>query len=242
MNIIKLDAIDSTNRYLKDMAVKSSLPDFTVVMTNEQYGGRGQMGTIWQSEPGKNLIFSVLKRLQRFAIVQQFDLNMVVSLGVQAFLTDLEIPNVSVKWPNDILSGTSKICGILIENMFSGGNLRSSVIGIGLNVNQVHFQYLPQAGSLKLIMNTHYEIDELLHLLLNAMSASLKDFQNRDREKLRANYENVLFRKDQVSTFKGKDEQLFTGIIKGVSQIGKLQVETENGLKAFGFKEVELCY
>ncbi|MGB5554991.1 MAG: biotin--[acetyl-CoA-carboxylase] ligase [Flavobacteriaceae bacterium] len=125
MRIIKLDATDSTNTHLKFLVQSGLAEDLTTVVAKQQRNGRGQMGTRWQSEPGKNLTFSVLKLLDGMAIENVFQLNVMVSLGIVAALEQLQIPDVSVKWPNDIMSGNLKICGILIENTFSNGQIQS---------------------------------------------------------------------------------------------------------------------
>ena len=139
MHIIKLNAIDSTNSYLKNMVEINNLENYTVVTAESQNAGRGQLGTVWESEYGKNLTFSMLVRVKGFKIEDQFYLSMAISLGVLNALK----PNVNnllyVKWPNDILAEKDKLCGILIENVLSGSNIKHSIIGVGLNVNQDQF-------------------------------------------------------------------------------------------------------
>ena len=129
MQIIKLDATDSTNTYLKKLMHSKKLEDFTIVAANQQLNGRGQMGTKWESEPGKNLTFSVLKNFKNYQIQEQFLLNIITSLAVYNTLKNLFIPDLRVKWPNDIMSGNFKICGILIENNLKNNGIQSSIIG-----------------------------------------------------------------------------------------------------------------
>jgi BirA family biotin operon repressor/biotin-[acetyl-CoA-carboxylase] ligase len=109
MQIIKLDAIDSTNRYLRDLVSEIPLEDFAVVAAKYQTHGRGQRATTWQSEKGKNLIISVLKKDISINIEHQFLLSIAVSLAVYKTLEAFQIPNLSIKWPNDILSRQNKI-------------------------------------------------------------------------------------------------------------------------------------
>ena len=139
MNIIKLNAIDSTNSYLKNNAIKNNFESFTVVVAEKQTDGRGQLGTVWESDQGKNLTFSVLIKFLDFKITQQFYLSMAVSLGVLRVLKSQFIYNFHIKWPNDILAENNKVAGILIENSIVGSFIKNSVIGIGLNVNQTNF-------------------------------------------------------------------------------------------------------
>ncbi len=109
MYIIKLDAIDSTNSYLKAMSAVNLPKDFTVVVANHQTQGRGQMGTIWQTEDGKNLTASVFKEVGSIAIEKQFYISMAVALSICKALDHLKIPKLSIKWPNDILSASSSV-------------------------------------------------------------------------------------------------------------------------------------
>lgn len=242
-HIIKLDAIGSTNEYLKNLSAKKSLKDFTVVVTENQQKGRGQMGKIWQSEQGKNLTFSLLKYFEEFHFKCYFDLNMAVSLAVRDTLYELDIPNISVKWPNDILSGNAKICGILIENVMQSGRINRSIIGIGLNVNQTKFMNLEKAGSLNSVTGMDYDLNDVLHRLLSKTYAALENLENQPRKKLLDRYQKFLFRRNSVSTFRNQNGELFNGIIHGVSEEGKLQIQLEdNSLKDFGFKEVQLLY
>ena len=163
MQIIKLSATDSTNAYLKSLAQSEILDDHTIVVADEQRKGRGQMGADWQSEAGKNLTFSLLKHFDHLLIENRFRLNICVSLAIAGALSEQHVPNLSIKWPNDILSGNAKICGILIENILMGDKIRTSIIGIGLNVNQMTFDNLENVSSLKLLLGRTLNLDELLH-------------------------------------------------------------------------------
>ncbi len=243
MQLIKLDAIDSTNSYLKSILQHSNAPDFTVVVAKKQIQGRGQMGTTWVSEEGKNLTFSVLKKILNFNIQDQFLLNICVSLAIYDTLNEMQIPDLKVKWPNDILSGTNKICGVLIENVLSGKKIQSSIIGIGLNVNQLSFNNLPNVSSLKLILGKQFDLDEVLKLLVdNLKKTFLKLSENRIQE-LKDTYLKILFRKDKPSTFKTENGEMFTGIIRGISKEGKLLIEIEDLIiNEYGLKEVKLLY
>ena len=243
MQIIKLNATESTNVYLKNLALQETLDDFTVVVAQKQWKGRGQIGSKWESEAGKNLTFSVLKKNVDLPVLDQFLLNMGVSLAIYDTLHQLYVPDLSIKWPNDILSGRFKICGILIENILSGAKIQSSIIGIGLNVNQLNFGGLLQASSLKLITGKNFDLDELLHSITESMESYLDSVSRKDGNTLRSAYGNVLFRKNKPSTFRDANGQLFMGFIKGVSAEGKLMVLLEDDiLKEFDLKELQLMY
>ncbi len=243
MQLIKLSATDSTNAYLKDLLFQNKIEDFTAVMAHTQLKGRGQMGTSWLSEPGKNLTFSVLVKSLEEPVSEQFLLNIYVSLAIYDTLTQLHVPDLKIKWPNDIMSGHSKICGILIENILSGQHIQASIVGIGLNVNQLTFNSLPNVSSLKLLLGRSLDLDELLLSIVENLKSLLAKNKKMDRGNLFERYEAVLFRKDKPSTFKNQDDEMFMGFIKGVSSAGKLQILLEdNILKEFNLKEVKLLY
>ena len=142
MNIIKLNAIDSTNDYLKNLLDKKPVINYTVVTANFQNKGKGQMGGFWESEAGKNLICSVYLSNSIIKLSNQFVINIIVCLAIKKSLHKFNIPQLSVKWPNDIMSGSSKICGVLIENIIKNSSIQDIIIGIGLNVNQTIFKNL----------------------------------------------------------------------------------------------------
>ncbi|WBU89967.1 biotin--[acetyl-CoA-carboxylase] ligase [Cellulophaga omnivescoria] len=243
MQIIKLNATNSTNQYLKELIMSTKVDDFTVVTTKNQEQGRGQMGTKWLAEPGKNLTFSVLKKGEALEVADQFLLNMCVSLAMYEALKELNIPNLTVKWPNDILSANSKICGILIENILTGSKIQSSIIGIGLNVNQLSFNNLPNVSSLKLLKGETFNLDEVLQLIIVKLKKYLTSNYLNSPDVLRALYQEIMFRIHKPSTFKDKEGKMFMGFIKGVSSSGKLIVLLEDNIfKEYNLKEIQLLY
>jgi BirA family biotin operon repressor/biotin-[acetyl-CoA-carboxylase] ligase len=167
MKTIKLDAIDSTNDFLKNLNKESEVENFTLVTANFQSKGKGQRGANWSSEKGKNLIMSILINNSSVYFKQIFDLNVFVSIAVFEVLSAYNIPNLTIKWPNDIMSDSKKIGGILIENTFKTDNSISSIIGIGLNCNQNVFENLPKATSLSLQTHLFYDVDKLAEDIRN---------------------------------------------------------------------------
>ncbi|MFC0604664.1 biotin--[acetyl-CoA-carboxylase] ligase [Winogradskyella pulchriflava] len=243
MYIIKLNAIDSTNTYLKALASAKLPKDFTVVVAEQQTEGRGQMGTLWQTEIGKNLTVSVFKKLSGFKVANQFYISMVVSLAIINALKTLQIPQLRIKWPNDILSADKKICGILIENVIKNNEFQGSIIGFGLNVNQKYFDDLPQASSMSTLTGVLYNKDEVLSKILKQLQFYFKLLESKKYEVLKTEYESLLFRKDKPSTFRTSDNAVFSGIIQGVHKNGKLKVWTEDEIiKSFDLKEITLLY
>ena len=242
MQLIKLNATDSTNNYLKQLILERTMDDFSVVVANHQTNGRGQRGSSWLSEKDKNLTFSVLKRNISIVANQQFLLNILVSLSIVKTLEGFNIPKLAIKWPNDILSDHHKISGILIENLIKNKQIEYAIIGIGLNVNQVKFEGLSKVSSLKNIMPLPVDKDELLTKIIDKLKMYFKLYSENGSEFLNSEYESYLFRKDKPSTFSSHDNNLFTGIIRGVSTSGKLCVQMEDFNKEFDLKELKLMY
>lgn len=243
MNLIKLNAIDSTNTYLKGLVSEVELEDYTVVMAETQTHGRGQMGTKWMTEPGQNLTFSVFKKISCLQNDEQFYLSIAVSLAIYDALTFLNIPDLRIKWPNDILSWNSKVCGILIENIFKNGQMNAAVIGIGLNLNQSDFEGMINASSLKQITGVYYNKVEVLQKIVDRIKFYESWVVERKFVDLKTSYEHLLFRKDKPSTFKRKDGSLMMGFIKGISDQGLLKVLLEDEIMAhFDLKELRLLY
>lgn len=243
MYIIKLDAIDSTNSYLKDIVSVALPKDYTVVVAEKQVKGRGQMGAKWQAESGKNLTASVFKRLTFFNINEQFYISMAVSLAIYKALSVFKIPQLGIKWPNDILSANTKLCGVLIENVIKNNNLEGSIIGFGLNVNQKFFNNLPQASSMSLISGVLYSKDEVLSEVLKQLKYYFDILKSKKYSEIKSEYESLLFRKNKPSTFRTSKNDSFSGIIQGVTENGHLQVWTEDEIiKTFDLKEIKLLY
>lgn len=243
MNIIKLNATDSTNTYLKKMVRETSVADKTVVVVKDQTAGRGQRENKWQSKEGESLTFSVFKRFEGFEAHRQFMISMAVSLGVANAFESLNIPNVSIKWPNDILSEGKKVGAILIENVLEGSRIKHSVIGIGINVNEDSFDNLPQASSFKIQTGVKYNLEEVMYLVLDHCFQELNNLQSQKFSDLQQHYENYLFKKETISVFEDEDGNRFNGIIKGITDIGELlvQLEDESTIKV-QIKQLKLIY
>ena len=243
MQIIKLNATDSTNDYLKDLASKQILANYTVISTQNQLKGRGQMGSNWSSESGKNLTFSLLL----FNILENLEsiytLNVAVTLAILEVLKKENIPELKIKWPNDIMSANKKVGGILIENSIKNTNQIQSIIGIGLNVNQQSYVGLPQASSLCLATGRFYDCDELLTKIVNQLKLNVELIQENRGMILWEDYHQFLYKKDIPSAFENKDGLKFMGIIKKVLANGQLEVMMEDdSLQHFSLKELKMLY
>lgn len=243
MRIIKLDAIDSTNSYLRQLSITEPIEDYTAVVAKHQTNGRGQMGSKWSSQGSKNLTVSVFKDISYLKIDHSFYISIVVSLSIFKALEMFQIKNLKVKWPNDILSDNKKVAGILVENVIKQNQLQSSILGFGLNVNQTDFNDLPNASSMILISGNVFDLDEVLQEILRHLKLHFELLKEGQMNQLRREYETHLFRKDKPSTFKNSDGELFSGIILGVSNSGNLKVQLEDAVaKEFDLKEIVLLY
>ena len=244
MKIIKLDAIDSTNSFLKELAQTSVLEDYTIAVTKNQTLGRGQMNNGWHSKPNKNLTFSIFTRFKTLTTEHQPYLNFAVSLAIFEVLKSMSVPNLAIKWPNDIMSGKKKICGILIETTFAKNRIKNTVIGIGLNVNQEKFpENIPNASSLKNVMHQDFELDDLLDQLTKNIQRKIRQLEHQQLDIIHQNYLHHLYKKDVPMAFKDERTQLFfMGMIKTVSTCGKLQVQLEDdSIVDFDIKEISLA-
>ena len=243
MNIIKLNAIDSTNSYLLNLSRAVHLEDPTIVITNNQTNGRGQHGTSWQSVPQQSLLFSVFKRFEDLPSNKIPNITYAVSLGLENAFKKYKIPNITIKWPNDIMSRSKKMAGILIENQIKQGNVVSSVIGLGINVNEKKFKSLPQATSMLLATGNKFDLNEVLQLVIEEILIQLTKLDKGDYADLKIKYETSLFRKDMISVFEVKDGYRFNGKIKGVNEIGKIVIENENEiLNSYQLKEIKMLF
>ena len=222
--------------------MENKVEDYTVVVAKEQTNGRGQMGTTWSSEASKNLTFSMFKDLSVHVVEFPFYISMAISLAILKALKSFNIPDLRIKWPNDILSANKKICGILIENVIKN-KLESTIIGIGVNVNQVNFEGLPKASSMKNMTGVHYELDEVLNKIMFCTKEYSELLQNGEYDSVKNEYEANLFRKDKPSTFQDAYGSLFSGFVKGVTKYGKLMVVLEDEIvKKFDLKEITHLY
>ncbi len=221
----------------------NKVDDFTVVLADKQTSGKGQMGAVWDSNCSENLTFSVYLSTSFISLQNQFYLNCVVAISLYNLLKNLSIPNVFIKWPNDILASSKKVSGVLIENVVKSNNNSFAIIGVGLNINQHFFPDLFKATSLKNITGIDYDLNKILILFISELKSQVVKLSQGRFKEIHNSYESVLFRKDKPSTFKNAEGLMFPGIIKGVNNTGLLLVYTEDEIiKEFQLKELSLLY
>lgn len=250
--IICLTQTDSTNSYLTRLSAKEKLPEGTVVITQMQEQGRGQRGTMWESDAGKNLTLSIFLKPNFLKPDEQFNLSKAVALGVAEFvhlcLTPHPSPQgegnkrgeVAIKWPNDIYIGNKKVAGVLIENSVSGNSLSQCIAGIGINVNQKFFSdELPNPTSLKLVAGKYFDLDECLSQLCSCIESRYLQFKANHFEEINEDYLKNIYRFNEWANYNYKGD-ILKAKITGVTKIGKLVLEKENREKLeCDFKEVE---
>ena len=237
-NIINIKDVVSTNTYALSLKGKDVFKEGLVIVAEYQKKGRGQRGVSWESEKGKNIIISIVIE-PHLAIDRQFEINQIVTVAILDLLSELKIDG-KIKWPNDILIGNSKVAGVLIENIISKNIVTHSVIGIGLNVNQVQFNnYSPKATSLKIERGKFFSLKILIDKLLINIQKRVVNY--RLGIDINIEYLNSIFKKDIFSIFE-IDSQIFNGIIRGVTDRGLIIIETESKLKKFDLKEIKMIF
>lgn len=238
-NIIETPVIDSTNNYLKNLLTNERPPEGTLVVAYTQNSGRGQMGNAWASEPGKNFTGSYLFYPSFLEASKQFYLNMAIALAVKDCCELLLADEVKIKWPNDIYYGDKKVAGILIENAINGNSLTTSVVGIGLNVNQTDFpDTLPNPSSLKLIKGRDFDLMEVRNQLSHFLEKYYLQLRQMHFNFLDKAYTVALYRYQQTHEFR-QGEKVLRGEINGVTKEGKLVLHCNGKEHRFAFKEVE---
>lgn len=235
------DELQSTNDYALSLLSKSKPIEGTVISAHHQTAGKGQIGSSWLVEAGKNLTLSVILHPHFLPIPRQFLLNQAVSLAVVDFLKQfIRTDIVRLKWPNDVYIGDKKSTGILIQNTISGSKLQNTVVGLGININQTDFPtILPNPTSLALATGqNNYDLAELRQVLFSCLEARYLQLKAKHWEQLNEAYHNTLYKLNEAHLFQSADGQSFKGIITGVTEQGLLKIETDTGLRTFSLKEV----
>ena len=226
--IIKLNAIPSTNNFLKERYEKGDCVDGELVWAKEQTKGRGQRERKWISSAENSLTFSVYRSYTNFDSRNTFMVSAAVAIGIINALKVIGIPDLKIKWPNDILSCNKKVAGILIENIFKKSQLKASIIGVGLNVNQLSFVDLPYAGSLASVTGKEWILEEIFNSLKEALESTLFSINTISKEHWIEEYSNLLWKKDEVALFE-RNGTSFKAISRGLSPEGFLLLENMEG-------------
>ncbi len=235
----EFESLSSTNTFATQLLAEKQVVEGTVILTHDQYAGKGQASNKWESAPHKNLTFSVIL-LPKFLLARnQFLLNQVVSLSVFDTLKAYIEDGLTIKWPNDIYVFDKKITGILIQNNLRGSTLQSAIIGIGLNVNQKQFvSDAPNPTSMALEAGKTIDLEEVLSKFCQQLEKNYLQLKTGQTAQIQQRYLDSLFRIGKTYSYRRTDGTIFKGVIKGVTDIGKLIMKTDKGKEEFAFKEV----
>lgn len=236
---IKLKEIDSTNNYLRALSQEKELEEGTLIWCTSQTQGRGQRGNSWESEPDKNLTFSLILYPDFLHAKDQFYLSELVAVSIVTELLKFD-EEFSIKWPNDIYWKEKKIAGILIENDLISDHLSKSIIGVGLNVNQTLFvSDAPNPVSLKQITGADYDLESLLEQIASRIYTNYLNLISEGPVALHDKYMHCLYRRDGYFAYRDENGE-FTARIISIQPSGHLQLKTETGeTRLYAFKEVE---
>lgn len=239
--IKRFDLLPSTNDFATKWCQSGILPpEGSIVLANHQTEGKGQTGNTWLVEAGKNLTFSLIYYPSLLSLDRLFALNMVASLAVLEVVKQLEIPNATVKWPNDVLIGSKKVAGILIRNSLSGKQLSSSIIGIGLNVNQVIFPTeISHATSIAKETGEQLDQEFILNHIILAFETRFLALQAGEYHVLKKEYLANLYKMGTSCSFARKGGEIFDGTILGVEDSGLLRVAINDKVEAFDFQAIK---
>jgi BirA family transcriptional regulator, biotin operon repressor / biotin---[acetyl-CoA-carboxylase] ligase len=241
-NILKLDAVDSTNTYASTLLKSQKPTEGLIIQAFHQTSGRGQMGTNWHSPSGESLTFSVILTPTFLKADQQFYLNMAVSLGVFEYLTTKGIADGLIKWPNDIIVQRKKLAGILIENSLLGNSIQHSIVGIGLNVNSPQDSLLKFATSLYAETGRLYNIDAELNEIAHHLDKFYTFLRLGKFELLKEEYMKQLLGHHRPIVIKKGDAEMEV-VVTDIQESGRIVLEETNGnWWVAGFKEFEWTY
>ena len=236
MNVISLPETHSTNDLLRQRLRSERLPEGTIISTDFQTAGKGQVGNTWESEAGKNLLFSIVLYPEHIEIEKQFIISQIISLAIKNTLEQYT-SDICIKWPNDIYWKDKKIAGILIENSLQKGKIQFSIIGVGLNVNQTEFiSDAPNPISLAQITGREYNREEIL---LQITSEIKKLYTEMDTDKIHTSYLTSLYRNKGWHSFRAENET-FEAQIAAIKADGMLELKLKDeSVRGFYFKDVE---
>lgn len=217
-----LTSINSTNIYAMEQLQANLAEHGAAFFADEQTQGKGQMGKIWHSSPGENILLSVIINTQTLSLSKPFPLSAAIALACIDLLSPYIPEGLTIKWPNDIYWGDRKTGGILIENCISGNNWNWSIAGMGININQTKFPIIHQkAVSLKQITGKTYQPLELAKNLCGYLTNRLRQLKIDGVHAILTDYGNILYKKGKMVKLK-KENIVGIYSIDGVSESGEL--------------------
>jgi BirA family biotin operon repressor/biotin-[acetyl-CoA-carboxylase] ligase len=239
-NEIYLTEIPSTNIYAMELLSKTSPPEGTCIFADYQSAGRGQIGRYWHSEAGKNLLISYIFYPEGLDLSHQFYLNIMSGLALLETVKPY-FASAKLKWPNDVYAGDRKLAGILVQNILRGQHIRATIVGMGLNVNEIQFPAeVPNPVSLAQLTGTENDLSLIRMQLSKKLEQYYLILKKGKYSQLMTEYRENLYRIHKESLFTDADGVSFAGRITGVDEQGRLQIRhSENGqLAAYNFREI----
>jgi len=238
--IIHLESVDSTNNYAAKLLSEGRIGHGTVLLADEQTSGRGQRWTKWSSATSENLLFSIVLQPDNLSVSEQCVLTEITSIALVQFLRKFGI-SAKIKWPNDILVNGEKIAGVLIENQLRGSQISSSIVGIGLNVNQKTFELPSIVSIVNHIDQNFLDLNEVLLSFLASYLTVWNDYIQNGKSFIRNCYLEHLYQLHETAIYQDTEGK-FEGKIIGVSENGLLQIQKENNVKTYDLKEIKFIY
>jgi BirA family biotin operon repressor/biotin-[acetyl-CoA-carboxylase] ligase len=240
---VLLNEVDSTNSFLSRTLKDERLPEGAVIRALRQNAGRGQSDSQWESENGKNMLLSFVFYPSFIAPKEVFLLNKTFTLAIHDFVKFWSNQSIRIKWPNDIYWNDLKIAGILIENSINSTSIIHSVLGIGININQIFFSStVPNPVSLSLITGKEYNIDELFESLCSFLEVRYLQLKNGDKKGIESSYNRALYATNEWRNFR-TNEKIFRGKILTVDENGRLIIEADDKeVFLFNAKEVSFVF
>ncbi len=235
-----LSECQSTNQILSHQYQNQQLMEGHIIWADHQTNGKGQRGNVWLSEPGENLLFSILLKPNTLLPKQAYLVNIVSGIAVIDCLNQMFEATFELKWPNDVYVNDQKIAGILVETSIESGRVGAATVGIGLNVNQKHFS-IPTATSLYILNGTTADRGSILEQLIISLEKYYLILKSGAISRLISDYYKVMRWRGELHTFEA-DRERFEGEIIGIDDTGRLLIRTNQKVRRFDVKEVKFLY
>lgn len=236
---LRFNSIDSTNKHAIELLSKIRPKEGTAIIADFQTDGKGQVDSKWQSNSNENILMSIILYPESLAVTNQYLMSCMISLSIRNVLSSILIDwEIKIKWPNDILCGDKKIAGILIHNTLKGKKLKSSVVGMGININQRYFPSdIPNATSILLESGDAVQIEEVRELLFEELDKRYNNLY-KNEEKIRQEYLQNMYGLGVEKNFQRANGLIFNGRITGIDGHGFLMIDGPNGMEKFDVKQI----
>ncbi len=239
--LLHFPSLASTNASASEMLTEMQVSEGTVISTFNQFAGRGQMGNTWACLPDENIAMSIILMPKFLSPQRQFLLNCITALAVRDTLARHTNKQVSVKWPNDVLIEDKKVCGILIQNTLSSNQILTSIVGIGLNINQTIFSPdLPYASSLAIETGEQFDLKFLQKECFETLERYYLSLRSGNTHRVERAYLAQLYAYREVRTYELPDGTRFDATLVGITATGQLILAWNGQEQHFNVKEVAL--